>query len=355
MKNHRYSICVTAAAFSLCLLFFATRASSAEEKNPIVPAAEKTSGVSASPQSSPENPPERRVEGEEGKKQNAPATEEKPVSGESRRIKYIGAFGAGQAEVKFTVIRALYMDEKSGEVYVADLHSDKIFIMSDSGTFLFSFKLFGKTAGDITGVALDKGGRVYVSGYSAVAVYTYKGDYIENLDLSGILGNDGNTIVTSVVIDGNGYIYLGISGIDAKIVKLDAKGKFISQIEPKGRFKSVEDLRITDEGFVFLDTRFWTVWKLDREGNTILSFGKLSSLLGGFSQPLGLDVDKAGRIYVVDSNRWMVIMFTPKGEPIVEFGGPGIFNVPSRVAVDRNGRVFVADGSFEIRVFQIVE
>lgn len=342
MKNHKRKdyirakalsyIPVTAFIFSLCLVFFAARASNAEEQTPIVPAAEETP--------------------------LAPAVEEKPKNDSVPRIKYVGAIGMGQAEVKFGGIRGMYIDKKSGEIYVLDPASDRVFIINENGTPLFSFKLFGKTGGGITSLALDKDGNIYVSGPGAVAIYDYKGIYIKNLDFS-FAPDSANLEIQSVVIDDKGYIHLGVGGNFARIITLDKNGKFVSRIESqkdgKRRFINVKALHLTEEGFVFLDPAGYTVWKFDRDGNKILSFGKLSSLLGGFSQPIDMKVDGKGRIYVVDLNRWMVIMFTPKGDPIVEFGGPTVFFRPSNLAVFDDGQIFVADRSVEIMVFKLLE
>ena len=350
---------------SLCLLFFMARVSNAQEETPGV-------SLSPSPLSSPqrgeeEKPPPVPVAEETP---DAPAAEEKPGSAPVQapeaapaaippaaappRVWYVGTFGTGQAEFKFGSIRDMYIDEERGEIYILDPSSDQVFIINDNGTPLFSFKFFGKTGGGVTGMAIDKDGRIYVSGPSEVAVYDYKGEYIENLDFS-VIPDSADLTIQSVVVDDKGYLYLGSGGTNARIITLDKDRKFVSQIESKNRFINVKSLHLTDEGFVFLDPSRAKVWKFDREGNTILSFGRLSSLLGGFSQPIDMEVDSKGRIYVVDLNRWMVIVFTPKGDPIIEFGGPTIFFRPSNLAVSADGQIFVADNSREIMVFKLIE
>ena len=98
--------------------------------------------------------------------------------------------------------------------------------------------------------------------------------------------------------------------------------------------------------FTFLDTGYYRVLQLDRTGEIKLSFGMLSSLLGGFSMPshLALDYSK-GRILVVDTNRLMVIAFDMTGKPLFEFGGPQTFKWPRTLIVDKVGRIYVGDGT----------
>ncbi len=98
------------------------------------------------------------------------------------------------------------------------------------------------------------------------------------------------------------------------------------------------------------------ILKFDLNGNVVESFGG-----GMFIWPHGLDVDKAGNVWVTDavSNKnapegdWghQVVKFSPQGEILMVLGTPGEagdgknhFDRPSDVVVADNGDIFVADG-----------
>ncbi|MGC8873103.1 MAG: flippase activity-associated protein Agl23 [Chloroflexia bacterium] len=96
----------------------------------------------------------------------------------------------------------------------------------------------------------------------------------------------------------------------------------------------------------------------------IAFFGSAGSGPGQLSFPRGIAVDKAGNLYVADSGNHRIVRFDPQGETsvwgspcVLETGvgcvdpdgmgplplGAGQFNEPWGVAVDSEGRVYVAD------------
>lgn len=66
-----------------------------------------------------------------------------------------------------------------------------------------------------------------------------------------------------------------------------------------------------------------------------------------FAYPKGVAVDGDGFVYVVDNWSNLVKKFTPGGELVTSWGGPGsadgLFDAPERIAVDRDGIVYVTD------------
>jgi len=65
---------------------------------------------------------------------------------------------------------------------------------------------------------------------------------------------------------------------------------------------------------------------------------------GGLIMPLGMDVDKAGNLYVVDGNLKVVNVYNRDGKFLRSFAGPSDFHRPAGLAVDPDGnRVIVVD------------
>ena len=83
----------------------------------------------------------------------------------------------------------------------------------------------------------------------------------------------------------------------------------------------------------------------DIEGRYII--GRLGAQPGQMDLPLGLALDAAGDVYVVDSGNSRIQKFDPRGGSLAAVGtagtAPGQFNQPSDVAVDAAGNVYVAD------------
>ena len=94
------------------------------------------------------------------------------------------------------------------------------------------------------------------------------------------------------------------------------------------------------------------IMEFDQSGRMVRSFGA-----GMFVFPHGIGLDKDGNVYVTDADGnkegkgHTVVKFSPTGKVLLTLGKPGVtgdgpdtFNRPSDVAVAANGDIFVADG-----------
>jgi DNA-binding beta-propeller fold protein YncE len=93
------------------------------------------------------------------------------------------------------------------------------------------------------------------------------------------------------------------------------------------------------------------IQKFDASGKLVASFGA-----GMFNWPHGLFVDRDGNVWVTDAKAeggkgQVVVKFSPDGKVLMTLGTPGVagadekhFNAPSDVVVAPNGDIFVADG-----------
>jgi DNA-binding beta-propeller fold protein YncE len=81
----------------------------------------------------------------------------------------------------------------------------------------------------------------------------------------------------------------------------------------------------------------------------VTSWGSAGTGPGQFLTPVGVALDPAGDVFVIDSNADRLQKFTSGGAFIGQVssfsGAPGHFTTPSGVAVDQNGDVYVADAS----------
>lgn len=275
--------------------------------------------------------------------------------GSSYHIKYLSSIDGGRTGQAFKGVSALYIDEDAGELYILDAGNGRVVITDLTGVPLFSFRLFkGEGAGLYSSLTVDKKGRILLSGGKDVVIFDYKGVFKDFMDLSTIPERE-NLNIQSIAVDGAGHVYLGSGGGNARIIELDPDGRFISETKSAGRFLNVAGLKAGDL-LTFLDSGYYKVLQVDRTGVVKLSFGMLSSLLGGFSMPTSLALDNSReRILVVDTNRLMVIAFDMTGKPLFEFGGPQTFKWPRAVTTDKAGRIYVGDGTDKVHVFAVIE
>lgn len=95
------------------------------------------------------------------------------------------------------------------------------------------------------------------------------------------------------------------------------------------------------------------------DGRLITTFGKRGKGPGEFNIPYGVTVDREGRIYIVDSGNFRLQILDEDGNFIKSFGSagtsPGSFSRPKGVALDSEGHIYVLDsafGNFQILDFE---
>jgi DNA-binding beta-propeller fold protein YncE len=98
-----------------------------------------------------------------------------------------------------------------------------------------------------------------------------------------------------------------------------------------------------DDTFFVID-RLARVQHLDREGSYLGEWRMPEHVTG---KPVGLSVGPDGNVYVPDTHYQRVIVYSPKGELLRQWGsvgqGPGQFIYPTDIAFDSKGNVFVAE------------
>lgn len=99
------------------------------------------------------------------------------------------------------------------------------------------------------------------------------------------------------------------------------------------------------------DSDLSPIFEFDPAGKLLKNFGA-----GIFAQPHGLYVDHEGNVWVTDAmskngKGEQVVKFSPDGKVLLRLGqagvagkGDNLFNGPTNVVVGRNGDIFVADG-----------
>jgi len=98
-----------------------------------------------------------------------------------------------------------------------------------------------------------------------------------------------------------------------------------------------------DDTFFVVD-RLARIQHLDRDGKFINGW-KMPAMAQG--RPVGLTVGPDGNLWVPDTHYSRIMVFTPKGEKLKEFGSygreKGQFVYPSDIAFDTRGRIFVSE------------
>lgn len=152
-------------------------------------------------------------------------------------------------------------------------------------------------------------------------------------------------------------IALGISGCSAKpgasghAKVLDAFGKIG---RGKCEFIYPRAIDLSPDGSLFVVDKTGVIQRLTRKGAFL---GAIKMPLTEAGKPTGLSVGPDGNLYVADTHYHRVMVFTPDGKLLRQFGrfgqGPGEFIYPTDVAFSDDGRIFVSEygGNDRISVF----
>lgn len=299
------------------------------------------------------------------------------------------ADGTGAA-AQFANPTSLAVDS-AGNVFVADRDNATIRKVTPAGvvtTFAGSAGMTGHTDGtgaaarfdNPAGVAVDSAGNVYVAdAFNAVIRKITPAGAVTTLAGAGVGGTTDGTgaaarfsVVTGVTVDGAGNVYVAdqfnhtIRKITPAAVVTTLAGTASQAGADDGpgsaaRFFGPTGVAADGNGNVYV-TDATTLRKITPGGNvtTFAGSGMFGSADGTgtaaqFDSPAGAAVDRAGNLYVADEGNSTIRTITPAGMVTTLAGTAGQrgsadgtgaaarFNLPSGIAVDGAGNVFVAD------------
>jgi DNA-binding beta-propeller fold protein YncE len=156
--------------------------------------------------------------------------------------------------------------------------------------------------------------------------------------------------------DPAGVLFVADS-VGGRIVTFDSTGKFLGEFarglvtRPCGLAFDVKNRRL-----LVADAETHQLVFLTMDGALQQRIGSRGVGLGRFNFPTNVAIDSQGRIYVADSLNFRVQQFSPDLQTIKQIGRkgdmPGYFGQPKGLAIDSQDHLFVVDAGFEtIQVF----
>lgn len=272
--------------------------------------------------------------------------------------------------------------DKKGILYIVDTGNNRIIKSYKNGNVIGVYtEAGGKTFNQPKGIFVDEDGDMYVADTKnrRIVHLTPNGEYVEefgNLD-SPLLGEDFIFEPINVCISPTGYIY---TTKGHSILTIDVNNEFRGYVgsieigfdlrralirmfateEQKGRIArslppSYSNITMSDDGIIYatsINTRSGQIIALNAVGKNVFprgSFGETVDDEGNTIVPYFVDIaiDKNGFIYALEQKSGKVYQYTKEGNLLVVFGGignkKGQFIMPSSLAVDENGQVYVLD------------
>jgi hypothetical protein len=208
------------------------------------------------------------------------------------------------------------------------------------------------TLDQTNGFAVDDSGNVYVSHQVFLEKYDPSWQRLSHVTY--------RTFRALSWISANDHLY-GLVGDLGSIYKINAdlatsefwfagnSGQSSQDLIP-GVFSSASDITSDDFGRIFaVDSG--TLQIFDSSGRYLTGWRlKDYNVGGGYVNPavgMGVGLDRAGNIYVTHQFGHAVLVFSPQGYLLTEFGnygtGDGLFDTPFDVAVADDGKIYVSD------------
>jgi sugar lactone lactonase YvrE len=156
---------------------------------------------------------------------------------------------------------------------------------------------------------------------------------------------------SSVAFDKGGHLWVLFRGAQA-FAEFDADGKFIRAFG-EGLFTRPHGLKFDGSGNLWAtDDRGHVVYKVSPQGQILLTLGTRGQA-GQINQPTDVAVGTNGDVFVAQGHTpgvngdSRVLKFDRNGKFLKSWGGkgkgPGQFDVAHGIAIDANGRLWVAD------------
>ena len=209
----------------------------------------------------------------------------------------------------FSNAHSVAVDNNSGDIYVTESIGGRVQAFDPNGKFINQWQV-GNNKTYIEAIAVDRKGIVYVSA------------------------------------DGEIHRYDGTTGKQLEPVALPENMDFYSDL-----------IVSADGGLIVVDDSQQSIIKLDSNYQPVLVLPRAIPAASGDTEiETYVAIDGLGNIYALGINTNSVFKFGPDGKYITRFGGEGDekgqINYPADIAVDAQGRVFVADSN-GIEVFDL--
>jgi PKD repeat protein/uncharacterized protein YjiK len=266
--------------------------------------------------------------------------------------------------------------DSSGSVYVSDWEDFTVRKYTSSGV---SQGIFAGASGVpyLTdgghfnapyGVAVNGSGNIYLSTYRGYRVLKLNASGIAQwtAGIAGVDGDDNDHFGNwwngpdSLAVDSNGNVYVADTG-NNRIQIYDSGGHYVATWGTYGsgddQFNDLDGVAVDSNGNIYVaDSGNHRVQVYDGDRQYVATLG-VTGVSGTddshFNRPYGVAVDNSGNVYVADgeNNRVQKCVVVGSGGTCVPFVGTvgewddgfDHFGVPRDVAVDDQGRVYVAD------------
>lgn len=212
-----------------------------------------------------------------------------------------------------------------GSVYVTDTWNYRIQKFTADGEFITMWGTAGTSDTPTSfwgprGIVVNQLGQVFVTdtGNNRVVIFDKNGSFLSQFGVNGINSGEFDEPV-GLAVDDQNNIYVVDTWNQRIQVFADTTGTMNYQVvrewEVAGwKGQSVNNkpfIAVNDSGHIFVtDPDEYRILEFDNVGNFIRGWGDYSSGIDGFGMPIGIAVDKDGKVWVSDSENGFILRFS---------------------------------------------
>lgn len=254
--------------------------------------------------------------------------------------------------------RTVEVDQRTGEILVADTRGNRILIFGSDG--LYSYEILGGGAFSAPrGIAIDPDGLLLIiathEGAPSILELDFDGLFLRPVRLTGLPQDAREPRYTSLALSPTGDRLYVVDAVNLRLWIADRNGQLLGSIDFGAEFD--EDLR-----------RDMIIGKVDVYGDTVLvaepTLGQVRSFdLDGSPRglvglkgtapcrlafPVAAALDENGELLVIDQQRMILTRWSQTNRCLAEYIGggsaPGFLYYPMDLALDALGRILIAQG-----------
>jgi DNA-binding beta-propeller fold protein YncE len=203
-------------------------------------------------------------------------------------------------------------------------------------------------------VALDHSCNLFVANKSSNQIFKYNADGQQVAAWTMAARTEGSDGVAAVAVAPDGTLYVADHEL-GQVYKLSSSGQTLATWKScdcpgeSGWMVSPVSVAVdgTGNNVFVLDRSADTITRYSPDGTIQKVWGSQGTGPGQFDVPAAITLDRVGNVYVADWGNHRIQKFSPDGAALGQFGtdgnGPGQIHLPSGVTVDRDGNMYVSD------------